>query len=121
MAVGQRKLPKLTPDRIVFLQRRIKRLQREMLLAFVLGVVLAATAGYAAILWERSVNPRDVGFAPAIGDITGLLVAAPFMTALLMLRNRVKACLEELNPTKKLGSPSSKAASREEGQRRGRP
>ena len=114
-------MPKLNPDRIAFLQNRIKRLQREMLLAFVLGVVVAATAGYAAILWERSVNPRDLGFAPAIGDITGLLVAAPFMTALLMLRNRVKACLEELSPKKRLDPPSSKADSPRESKRHGRP
>jgi len=92
-----------------------------MLLAFVLGVVLAATAGYVAILWERSVNPHTVGIAPAVGDITGLLVAAPFMTALLILRNSVKVCLEELNPKKSLGSPSSQVASRKEGQRHGRP
>jgi len=71
-----------------------------MLLAFVLGVTLAVIVGYAGIVWETPTSPLDLGLPPAIGDVAGLLVAAPFMTAVLVLRSRLNGCLEELNPTK---------------------
>ena len=69
-------------------------------MSFILGISLAIIVGYAAILWERSVNPRGGGFLPGIADFTGVLVAAPFMTAILALRDRMNACLRELNPKK---------------------
>ena len=93
-------MPKLTPDRANFLRKRIKKLRREILATFALGIAIAITAGYAAILWESSTNPLGVGFPAAIGDVTGLLVASPFMTALLIFRRRMNAYLDELNPKK---------------------
>jgi Mg/Co/Ni transporter MgtE len=101
VVVGYRELPKLTPERANFLRRRIRRLRREMLAAFVMGITLAIIVGYAAISWERSINPLDIGFTPAIADVSGILVAAPFMTTILVLRNRMNACLEELNAKKR--------------------
>ena len=71
-----------------------------MLFAFVLGATLAVIVGYAAIVWETPTSPLDLGLPPAIGEVTGIVVAAPFMTVVLVLRNRLNACLEELNAKK---------------------